>query len=449
MGRVGWLVLALVLLPARLVLAEEVTEFTLDNGMKVVVIEDHRSPAVVHAVWYNIGAADEAPGLSGVAHLLEHLMFKGTAKRAPGEFSRVVAENGGADNAFTSWDYTAYFQRVAADRLDQMMEMEADRMTGLRLTPEVTGPELNVVLEERNQRIASNPGALFREQQMAAQYLNHPYGRPIIGWPQELAALTRDKALAFYRAHYVPNDAILIVAGDVTPDAVRRLAETHYGPIPPNPDLRPRARVSEPPQLAERRLVFTDPRIGQPYVTRSYLAPERDSGAQQVAAALDLLASYLGGSPTTSYLARKLQFDDPVAIYVFASYGGVSLDRTTFELTLAPVPGVTLEAAEAALDGALAQFLDEGIDAARLDRLKRQYAAEAIYADDNVQRIAQRYGRALTAGLTVADVQAWPGIVQATTADQIMAAARQVFDRRKAVTGYVSAPQAPQDEVSQ
>lgn len=445
---IRWFLPCLVLLAAPLSRAHaaEVTEFTLENGMQVVVIEDDRSPAVVHMVWYKVGAADEEPGVSGVAHLLEHLMFKGTDKLAPGEFSRIVTENGGSENAFTAWDYTGYFQRIAADRLEQMMEMEADRMTGLTLTPEITAPEVSVVLEERNQRVANSPVALFREQQRAAQYLNHPYGRPVIGWLQEVSALGADEALDFYREHYVPNNAILIVAGDTTPEEVRTLAEKYYGPIPANPDLEPRKRVSEPEQLAERRLVFQDPRVAQPFVTRSYLAPERDSGDQEKAAALELLATYLGGSPNTSYLGRKLQFDDHVAVYSYADYMADSLDDTVFSVTIAPVPGVSLEDAETALDAALDEFLYEGIDPDRLARLKRQYAAETIYAADSMQRLARRYGAALTSGLTVDDVEAWPEIIQNVTAEEILAAANEVFDRKHAVTGYVSAPPADEDE---
>lgn len=426
--------------------AEQVTEFSLDNGMDVVVIEDHRSPVVVHMLWYKVGAADEVPGVSGVAHLLEHLMFKGTEVRAPGEFSQLVEANGGSDNAFTSWDYTGYFQRIAVDRLPLMMEMEADRMRNLVLTEEGTAPEVSVVLEERAQRTDSNPNALFREQQSAAQYLNHPYGRPIIGWHHEVSQLGLEEALEFYDAHYVPNNTILIVAGDVTPEDVRVLAEEYYGPLEPNPDLPDRVRVAEPPQLAERRLVFEDPRIAQPYMTRSYLAPERDSGAQEQAAALTVLSDLLGGDPATSYLGQRLQFDEKVALYASAYYSGVSLDDTTFNLTIAPAQGVSLADAEAAIDAAIAAFIEEGVDPEQLARLKRQYRASAIYDLDDAGSTARRYGTALTAGLTVEDVQAWPEILQAVTEEEIIAAANLVFDRKNAVTGWL---RAPKREVSQ
>nr|WP_245582883.1 pitrilysin family protein [Sediminimonas qiaohouensis] len=423
--------------------SDQVTNFTLDNGMDVVVIEDHRAPVAVHMVWYRAGAADEPPGVSGVAHYLEHLMFKGTDTLEPGEFSATVARQGGKDNAFTSQDYTGYYQRVAADRLDLMMRMEADRMMNLRLAGKDIVTERDVILEERNQRVENDPAALFREQKQAAQYMNHPYGIPIIGWRAEMEELSREDVLAFYRTYYAPNNAILVVAGDVTPDEVRTLAQKHYGALPANPDLEPRSRPQEPPQTAERRLVMRDARVGTPYLSRSYLAPERDSGAQEKAAALSLLSDLLGGGQT-SVLAEKLQFDASVAVHTAAYYSGTSLDDTTFDLIIVPADGVSLQQAEEALDSALAQFMSDGVDAQELERIKLQARASQIYARDNVQRLARRYGGALTQGLTVKDVQAWPDIIQSVTADDIMAAARDVLNKRHAVTGYLDKEEVTQ-----
>jgi zinc protease len=440
------LTLALHLLPglARPAMADEqVTHFTLDNGMDVVVIEDHRAPVVVHMVWYRAGSADEPAGASGIAHFLEHLMFKRTETMDSGEFSRTVARNGGRDNAFTSYDYTAYFQRVAADRLGLMMQMEADRMVNLRLDDAEIATEREVIIEERNQRVENSPAALFREQKDAVQYLNHRYGVPIIGWRHEMVGLDRDDALAFYERFYAPNNAILVVAGDVTPDDVRALAEDHYGPIPANPDLPPRIRPMEPPQTAERRLIYRDARVAQPYVSRSYLAPERDSGAQETAAALTILAEVLG-SGTTSVMAEALQFDSQIATFTGAFYNGMSLDSTTFDLVVVPAENVSLEEAEAAMDRVLTGFLAKGVDAEQLDRIKMQLRAALVYARDNVESIANRYGRALTQGLTVQDVQEWPAILQAVTADDVMAAARMVLDRRQAVTGWLMAEEVTQ-----
>ena len=415
---------------------DAVTTFRLDNGMDVVVIEDRRVPVVQHMVWYRAGSADEPVGESGVSHFLEHLLFKATENMEAGELSATVAANGGRDNAFTSWDYTAYFQRVAADRLGLMMQMEADRMVNIRLTDRDIVTERNVIIEERNQRVENNPRALFSEQMNAAQFLNHRYGVPIIGWMHEMETLDMDDVLSFYRTHYAPNNAILIVAGDVDPEEVLRLAEIHYGAIPANPDIAPRLRATEPPQNAERRLIFRDARVAQPYVQRSYLAPERDAGAQEKAAALTILAEVLGGG-TTSYLVDKLQFEAQVAVFAGAFYRGISLDDTTFDFVVVPAPGVTLQEAEDAMDAALAQFLIDGVDADQLDRIKMQLRAAEIYARDNAEGLASRYGSALTSGLSVEDVKAWPGVLQAVSAEDVVEAARAVLRREASVTGWL------------
>ncbi len=417
--------------------AAEVTAFTLDNGMEVVVIEDHRAPAVTHMVWYRVGSADEPVGASGVAHFLEHLLFKATDVLESGEFSATVAANGGSDNAFTSYDYTAYFQRIAADRLELMMQMESNRMNNLRITADDIETERNVVLEERNQRTENNPNALAREQFRAALYQNHRYGVPIIGWKHEMEQLDLQDALDFYDLYYSPNNAILVVAGDVQPDEVRALAEKYYGVIPAEDQLPERVRPEEPPQRAERRITYVDPRVSQPYVTRSYLAPERDPGAQEEAAALVYLAELLGGSSFTSDLGRALQFDTQTAIYTNASYNGDWLDDATFSVTVVPTAGVSLSEAEAAMDAVIADFMDADIDDARMESIRTQLRASEVYALDDVGGLARRYGAALTQSLTIEDVQAWPDILQSVTEDQIKAAAAKVFNRDQAVTGWV------------
>ncbi|MEC8039300.1 MAG: pitrilysin family protein [Pseudomonadota bacterium] len=419
--------------------SDQVTDFTLDNGLEVVVIEDHRAPVVVHMLWYRAGSADEPVGQSGVAHFLEHLLFKGTETLEPGEFSATVAKNGGTDNAFTSYDYTGYYQRVAADRLELMMKMESDRMVNIRLTEEDIATERDVILEERNQRVENSASALFREQKRAVQYLNHRYGVPIIGWRHEMEELSMEDALSYYGTYYSPNNAILVVAGDVTPDQVEALAQKYYGVIPANPDLpTERLRSQEPPQTAARRMTFVDPRVAQPYVSRSYLAPERNSSDQAEAAALRMLSEVLGGGQT-AVMAEKLQFETQQAVYSGAFYGGTSLDRTTFDLVVVPTPGVSLEEAEAAMDQVLVEFLEEGVDEAHLERIKTQIRASEIYARDDVEGLANRYGRSLTQWLTVQDVQDWPNVLQAVTAEDIMAAARKVLNPKTSVTGYLMA----------
>ncbi|MCY3983134.1 MAG: pitrilysin family protein [Roseovarius sp.] len=416
---------------------DDVAMYRLDNGMDVVVVEDHRAPVAIHMVWYRVGSADEPPGKSGIAHFLEHLMFKGTDELEPGEFSLKVAKTGGTDNAFTSYDYTTYIQRVATEHLESMMRMESDRMVNLVIDKDLVDIERNVVLEERNQRVENNPSALYHEQHMAAQYLNHPYGIPIIGWRREILRIDIDDLRKFYDTHYAPNNATLVVVGDVDPEEIYGLARKYYGEIPAR-QVPERGRPLEPGHLAARKLEFGDARIAQPYLTRSYLVPERDSGDQKTAAALTLLAEVLGGG-TTSILNQKLQFDTRTALYAGSYYRGLSLDETTFFITVVPTRETTLEEAEASMDEVLSDFLQNGIDDNHLERVKRQIRASEIYARDSIRGIANRYGRALSSGLTVSDVQAWPDILQSITEKEIMAAAKTVFAGKNSVTGYIMA----------
>jgi zinc protease len=445
------LAIGLILTPPAALAAEDVVDFTLDNGMQVVVIEDHRVPAVTHMVWYRTGAADEPAGQSGIAHFVEHLMFKGTDELESGEFSATVEANGGSDNAFTSWDYTGYFQRIAADRLGLMMEMEADRMRDLVFDPEEVATERSVILEERAQRVDSSAGAIFNEQMRATLFLNHPYGIPIIGWEHEMRGLTLENARAFYDTYYHPDNAILIVAGDVTPDEVRALAEEHYGPIPAHGALPERARPTEPPHVADRRLVYEDERVANPYVSVQMLAPVREPGAQSEAAALTVLAELLGGSGQTSLMARRLQIEEERSLYASAFYDATSVDPSGFTLVNVPVPGVSLEEAEADIWRMIETFLQEGVDRAQFERIKFQIEAGEIYDEDDTQGLARAYGVELTSGLTLADVEGWTQALSAVTTEDVMAAARRLFDDPVTVTGHLVQPADGADtmEVSQ
>jgi len=312
-------------------------------------------------------------------------------------------------------------------------------MENLLLFPEDIETEKGVLLEERGERTDTNPNALAREQIRAALFLNHRYGVPIIGWRHEMEELGMEDVMAFYERFYAPNNAILVVAGAVEPEEVLALAETHYGPIPANPDLVPRARTQEPPHLAERRLVFADERISNPYVARVYLAPERNPGDQLDAAALVYLAELLGGSPFTSALGTALQFETEVAIYTNAFYGGQALDDTTFGLTIVPADGVSLAEAEAEMDRVVAEFLAGPIDEEAMERIRTQLRASEIYAKDDTQGLARRYGAGLTQGLTVEDIQAWPDVLQSVTAEDVKRVAALVLDRDAAVTAYIVA----------
>jgi zinc protease len=416
--------------------APTVANFTLQNGLEVVVVPDHRTPVVTHMLWYRVGAADETPGKSGIAHFLEHLMFKGTAKNPAGKFSQSLAEIGGQENAFTSSDYTGYFQRTSREHLATLMEFEADRMTGLVLTDENVLPELNVVLEEQNMRVANNPGARLGEQIAAALYLNHPYGRPVIGWRHEIEKLNREDALAFYRRFYGPNNAVLVVAGDVTADEVKAMAEKTYGKVQRHAAIPPRVRPQEPEPIAERTVTFADPRVTQPSLQRRYLVPSYSSAKPGEAEAIDVMAFILGGG-SNSRLYRTLVMEKRIATSTGADYTGTALDPTTLSVYGTPVPGTTLAQLEAAIDSVIADFVENGPTEQELERSKGRMVADYIYAQDNQSTMARIYGAALMTGLTVEDVTARPDRLRAVTMEAVRDAARRYFDKRRAVTGYL------------
>ena len=414
----------------------EVSHFTLSNGLEIVVVPDHRAPVVTHMIWYKVGAADETPGKSGLAHFLEHLMFKGTEKNAGEAFSRQVAEIGGQENAFTASDYTGFFQRVPRNHLKEMMALEADRITGLVLTDDVVRPELNVVLEEQNMRVANNPAARLGEQMDAALYLNHPYGRPVIGWRPEIEQLNREDALAFYRRFYSPNNAVVVVAGDVTAEEVKADAEATYGKIADRAEANPRHRPMEPQQEAPRTVTLSDLRVEQPSMSRDYLVPSENSAKPGESEALEVLANVLG-SGENCRLYRGLVVEQGLALNAGANYSGTAVDYAKFAVFGAPRPGVSLPQLEAAIDGILAEVIAHGVSTDELDRAKTRLIAEAVYAEDNQATLARWYGSALAIGQTVEDVRAWPDRIRAVTAEAVQNAARTWLDRRRSVTGYL------------
>jgi zinc protease len=413
-----------------------VVDFRLDNGLSVVVIPDRRAPVVTHMVWYRNGSADDPSGKSGIAHFLEHLMFKGTKAHPQGEFSLRIAEIGGQENAFTGADYTAYFQRVAKERLGLMMEFEADRMTGLVLTDEVVAPERDVVLEERRMHCDADPSAQLSEAVQAALFTHHPYGAPIIGWGHEIEGLTREDALAYYARFYTPENAILIVAGDAEAEEVRRLAELHYGKIAPRGAAPERHRPQEPAPVARRLVVVNDEKVEQPSWQRCYLAPSHRTAAPGESEALDVLAHLLGGGQT-SLLYRKLVLEDKQAVAAGAYYMGAALDETRFYLYAVPAPGVSLPDLDAAIDRVLHAFVAEGVEAKALERAKTRLVADAIYAQDSQATLARWYGAALATGETIRDVQEWPERIEAVGAEGVLAAARKQLERRRGVTGFL------------
>jgi zinc protease len=423
----------------------EIGHFKLANGLEVVVIPDRRAPVVTHMVWYKVGAADETPGKSGLAHFLEHLLFKGTAKNPAGRFSKEIAAVGGQENAFTSQDYTGYFQRVAREHLKAMMEFESDRMTNLVLTDEQVQPELKVVLEEHNQRVANNPRARLSEQIDAALYLNHPYGRPVIGWRQEIENLNREDALAFYRRFYTPNNAVLVIAGDVSTEEVRALAEDTYGKVPKVAEIGPRLRPQEPAPAAARRLTLADPRVAQPSLHRAYLVPSASTAKPGESEALEVLAFILGHG-NTSRLYRTLVEGRALAVSAGGWYSGNALDNTQFGIYGSPKPGVGLEQLEAAIDAVLDEIVASGVTAEEVERATSRLLADSVYAKDSQATMARWYGAALTAGGSVERVQSWPERIRAVKPEAVHAAAKAYLDKRRSVTGHLIKDNAPKED---
>ena len=416
--------------------AAHVAHFALENGLEVVVIPDHRAPVVTHMVWYRNGAADDPPGKSGIAHFLEHLMFKGTKAHPKGAFSEFVADVGGQENAFTGSDFTAYFQQVAKQHLRACMEFESDRMTGLTLTDAVVAPERDVVLEERRMHCDADPGAQLGEAVQATLFTHHPYGIPIIGWGHEIEGLGRRDALAYYKRFYTPENAILVIAGDVNPEEARALAEETYGRVKPRGKKPERSRAAEPPTVANRLVTVADEKVEQPSWQRHYLAPSYRIAAAGEAEALEVLAHLLGGGQT-SFLYRKLVMEERLAVSAWAYYHGTALDQSRFIVNLTPAPGVSLERLDQAFDHALTKFLDEGVEKGALERAKTRLVADAVYARDSQSELARWYGSSLAVGQTLKDVEEWPAKIEAVGADAALAAARRWLDRKPAVTGHL------------
>jgi len=438
--------LGLQVLPSRVGLAAvfDPHTFTLDNGMRVIVVSNHRAPVVTHMVWYKVGAADEPPGKSGMAHLLEHLMFKGTKNYPSGEFSKIVSRIGGQENAFTGHDFTAYYQTVAKDQLSQMMKMEADRMVNLALTTSQVTSEQKVVLEERRQRIDNKPSAILDEGAKAALFMNSNYGRPVIGWTQEIMNLTLDDVLGFYRSWYVPNNAILVIAGDVTADEVRPLAEKTYGRIPA--ELPPtRVNLQEPSSPVELRASLRDGRVNQPAWRRTYLAPSYLSAGHEHAHALQVLAAVFGGG-ATSRLYQTLVVDEAKAVSAAAWYDPNRRGLSTFDLYLSPRPQVGVDELEGLADQLIAQLIAGEISQDEVERAKTQLRAQAVFARDGLRTGARALGEAVSLGLGIDQVELWPEAIAKVTRDDVVAAARLVFGDERSVTSRLLPKQQSAEE---
>lgn len=413
-----------------------VSRFLLANGMEVVVIPDRRAPVVTHMVWYKSGSADDPPGKSGLAHFLEHLMFKGTKTVPAGEFSRKVAEIGGQENAFTTVDYTAYYQKVSPQALEMVMVHEADRMANLVLTEAHIEPEKKVVLEERRSRVDSSPASILGETVSAMLYKHHPYGTPIIGWEHEIESLTLADAMAFYRHHYRPDNAVLVVAGDVEAENVRELANKTYGKLPPGKGVVPVNRISEPEPVAARSAEYFDARVTTPSFQRFYLVPSYQTAQAGEAEALDLLASILGGS-STARIYRKLIVEDEIATSAGAWFQGSSRDQTRFGLYGTPRGSHSVEDVEQAITAVMDDVIENGVTREELDRQRNALLKTVIFERDSQTTLARLYGTVLSTGGTLEDVEDWPERIRAVTVEDINQVARKYLRPQRSVTSYL------------
>jgi len=409
--------------------------FTLKNGMQVVVIPNHRVPVISHMVWYKVGSADEQPGHTGLAHMVEHMMFKGTKTVGPEEFSRIVAANGGQDNAFTNEDYTAFFQNVAADKLELVMKLEADRMANLALKDEAFQNERQVVIEERRMRTENQPEALLQEQMRAALFLDGGYHHPVIGWHQDIDAYKIQDVVDFHTRWYAPNNAVLVVSGDITAARLKPLAEKYYGVIPARPTPA-RARPLDPTPVAQRTLEIRDEDVHQPSWTRYYLAPSYHVGDKQDGDPLQVLAEIIGGGPI-SRLYKSLVVDQKLAASVSAEYDPDSLGQTIFAVATTPQPGIEMKTLEAAMTAQLKDIAEHGVTDQELARAKNKLRAETVYARDSYHTGAMVFGQVLTTGGKIEDVEAWPQKIAAVTKEQINEAAKRLLRDEKSVTGLL------------
>ena len=431
----------------------DIHHFSLSNGMQVVVLPNNRAPIVHHMLWYKVGAADEDPGRSGIAHLLEHLMFKGTDTNPGDTYSQFVVRHGGKENAFTSPDQTAYHQTIAKEHLPEIMAMEADRMTGLTLEEEEFQSERNVVIEEREQRIGNNPGAQLGEAMMAALYMNHPYRIPVIGWRSEIEDLTREQTLEFYKRWYAPQNAVLVVAGDVTPEQVQDLAVSTYGQIEAVEDIATRNRPVEPTHWGQRRVVIEDEKVGTSQLMFRYIAPTdahvdpRMFGDQVDTTALSVLAYIMGGDATQRFY-RKLVEEQQIAVAAGAFYDPSALDYSGFTAYIVPAPGKSLEEAEVVLRAELALLLDEGVTQEEVETAIRRIKVDLVYEQDSLTTPARIVGRAMSTGLSLDKVQNYAASLEAVTVESVMQAAKAVLVEKQSIAAILKPIQAPQADQS-
>lgn len=423
--RVHLVVVALLLQVASVAQAQ-VYERTLSNGLKVIVKEDHRAPVLVQQVWYRAGSMDERTGVTGVAHVLEHMMFKGTKDVPVGQFSKVIAAAGGRENAFTSYDHTAYFQQLHKSKLPLAMKLESDRMHNLLMSEKEFAKEIKVVMEERRWRTDDEPRSLMFERLMAAAFQEHPYHNPVIGWMTDLQNMTADDALAWYQTWYAPNNATLVVAGDVRASEVFALAQRHYGGIPAA-ELPQRKAVGESAQLGIKRLTVKAP-AELPFIVMAWQAPTlRDAEKDWKPYALDVLVGVLDGN-SSARLNKSLVREQQVAMDVGTGYDSVARGPGLFVIEATPREGKTVGDVEAALRAQLALLVRDGVSAEELQRVKAQVLAGEVYKRDSVFYQAMQIGMLESAGMSHKDIPVMLEKLQTVTAQQVQEVARELFN---------------------
>jgi zinc protease len=403
----------------------EISERTLPNGMKVIVKPDHRAPVVVSQVWYRTGSMDEQDGTTGVAHVLEHMMFKGTEKVPAGEFSKRIAAAGGRENAFTSRDHTVYFQQLEKSRLPLAMELESDRMRNLTLSADEFGKEIQVVMEERRMRTEDDPQAQVYEQLMATAYEEHPYRRPVIGWMSDLENMTVQDARNWYDEWYDPNNAVLVVVGDVEPEAVFGLAERWYGEVPSRV-LPLRKPLSEPEQVGIKRIEVKAP-AKLPYLLMAWHAPRLEKPEDWEPYALQVLSGVLDGN-SSARLPQSLVKEQRVAVDTGSGYDAVSRGPGLFLIDATPSEGRTVEDVGSAIRRELGKIKEEGITEAELARVKAQVIAADVYQRDSVFYQAMLIGEYETAGLGYRMLEDRVNRLRAVTAEQVRAVANKYLN---------------------
>jgi zinc protease len=403
----------------------KVFEHSLKNGMKIIVKEDHRAPVMVSQVWYKVGSSNEHNGITGVSHVLEHMMFKGTETLAPNEFSRIIAENGGRENAFTGRDYTAYFQTMEKRRLPVSMKLEADRMANLVLDDEEFQKEIQVVMEERRMRTEDNPQSLTYEQFVATAYTSNPYHHPVIGWMNDLENMELADLAAWYKRWYVPNNATLVVAGDVDAAEVFALAEQHFGPIPagPKPTVKPRKEVE---QKGERRIVVKAP-AQLPFMIMGYKVPSViDAKEAWEPYALEVLAAVLDGGNSARF-ARELIRGSEVAAGVGAGYDAISPHQEIFTFSGTPNQGFKITDLETAIEKQIQKLKTDLVTQAELDRVKAQVVAGKVYEKDSIFYQAMSIGMLETTGFGWPLAEEYLEKIKAVTPEQVRSVAKRYF----------------------